>query len=112
MQDLVAQSIALVLLELGDLLEGGGILGDEGASLEELDVGGEVGVTGKLGHVVEEGFTWDAGKRILNSAEEKRMDKLKCVGFSGGWWGLRNLPGGDVLVKTDGLLTTALGFIS
>ena len=96
MQDLVAQGIALGVLELGDPLEARWVLGHEGAPLEELDVGAEVGVAREFAHVVEERFARDAGEGILDpGAGRERMDEL--VG-GGGLWGRGDLPGGDVLV--------------
>ena len=79
-QDLVAQGIALVVLELGDPLEARRVLGHEGAPLEELDVGAEVGVAREFAHVVEERFARDAGEGILDpGGGRERMDELVCV---------------------------------
>ena len=94
MEDLIAQGLTLVLLELGDLLEGGGILGDEGTSLQKGGVLGQADLAGKILDVAEESLAGDASKRILDAvirgealaAAAKVPQHLEYLNITRGRW--------------------------
>ncbi|KAL9099544.1 MAG: hypothetical protein Q9163_004976, partial [Psora crenata] len=66
-EDLIAESVPFDLVEIGDLLEGRGVLGDEGALFEEWNHLLQIRFLGELLDIVEESVAGDASERILNS---------------------------------------------
>ena len=67
-EDFVAEGFALMLLELGNLLKGGGVLGDKCTSLQKGNVFGHADLVGEVLDILEQSLAGDAGKRVLDAA--------------------------------------------
>lgn len=71
MGDFPSESDLVVLIQLFDRLEGGGVLGDEGTLLEENENIRQVFLPRELLHIIEELIPRDPRERVPDPAQEK-----------------------------------------
>ncbi len=81
MENFVAESVTLNFVQLGDLLKGGRVLGNQSAFLEKGDHVLQARLLGELLDIVEERVTGNASQWILNSVRSVlENDRLMCCG--------------------------------
>ena len=67
MKYLVAESLALVFFQLGDLLERGRILSNKSAPLKKSGTVGKANFIGKVFDILEKRLTRNTSERVLNT---------------------------------------------